>query len=521
MTKDAPDIWFSLLDCLFAAQSPSDIRKAQATVRRWVRQNPCHNNLPMESVLTLDDVAYRSWEAFDLPGAALRWRKALRLAECLPSETEYVALLRNNLAMALADSDPLEAIRLLRTARTWYNRHHPGSLKVAATLTNLGNMYLRMGRVAAGTASIEAALVLEQQHQASTYTLADTYRNLGIAHAKGGRNQDALAVYRTALSLYDLSEGTILDRAAVWGNIVNLLLDYGDLSGAEDYAVRALNVYEKMTPGTPPHASALATLGLVYEKRGDLETAERVLRGALAIEEICLPDSLAVARTRISLGAVLRRQKRFLEAKESVLLAVAIESRMGSDGAAFGESYGNLANLLIDEGDYASALNLHLTVWQTRRRLDADPIALARAESNIAECYQHLGNLKAAIRYRRRAWQTFIRRVGFSRESFQVARGLVLSLCEMGRMQEVMVVLDDVDRRVEGAIALLREDYDRLSLLNSVQDLMDLYLRTVQDPARRFAVLNRGRGRLVRLSHRERQPGHQSIGGLALIEGCV
>lgn len=510
-----PDSWFEALKRLFAATTPEEFRKERRAIRAWLRAHPDHPNALAESVASLDDLGHQAWKAQERATADHYWSRAYRLAQCGPAKSENRAILANNLAMARADTNPADCERLIVQAHRWYRRYAPDDAMVAMTCRNLGSIRFRQGKIAQGVALIEEAYRTGVRRGAPPKQVADSLRTLGIVYAQSGKRREALNAYREAEARFLALDPEGTDLGELWGNISTLLLDIGDLTGAEGYLNRCVERFERTRPGTKEHGWALATLARIYEKRNDLERAAQRLREALTLEQRFHPDSLAVARTQVWLSAVLRRMDRFAESRQALEHALEIERRHGVNSQGLSEAMGNL---LLSEERYAEALPYYEQALEFRMRRGTDPLDRARVRNNLAECHHHLGAFETAIRIRRLAWRVYGARAGYSGESFRAARGYVRSLLAVRRRKAALQVLEEALGRAGEAMGLLRSETDRLSLLASVGDLADLYVRHAPDDAARFRMLDRTRGRLVRVAIRERQPGHRIPVGTEMIE---
>jgi CHAT domain-containing protein/tetratricopeptide (TPR) repeat protein len=142
-------------------------------------------------------------------------------------------------------------------------------------------------------ASSRRAAVLNEQ--------ASSFRQLERLELAEQRQREALALVRPLFG----STGRI---AGYLSNLATILLDRGDLVGAEAWLVEALDVARRTRPDSVVEANLANNLGAVRQLRGDLVGAEEMHRRALALREAVVPGTpdLATSYENLSLVALAR-----------------------------------------------------------------------------------------------------------------------------------------------------------------------------------------------------------------------
>ncbi|HVS16858.1 MAG TPA: CHAT domain-containing tetratricopeptide repeat protein [Thermoanaerobaculia bacterium] len=131
--------------------------------------------------------------------------------------------------------------------------------------------------------------------------LASSLRQLERLELSEQRQREALALVRPLFG----STGRI---AGYLSNLATILLDRGDLAGAEAWFVEALEVARSDRPGSVVEANLYNNLGAVRQLRGDLVGAEDMHRKALALREALVPATpdLATSYENLALVALAR-----------------------------------------------------------------------------------------------------------------------------------------------------------------------------------------------------------------------
>ena len=134
--------------------------------------------------------------------------------------------------------------------------------EVPVAHNNLGNVYLKKGRLDAAISEYKMAISLNPSD-------AGLYNNLGAAYLKKGRLDAAIAEYQKAISLNPA------DALAHY----NLGVAYGG-KGKLDAAIAE---YRKTISLNPTNAPAHSNLGIIYARKGELDAAIAEYKKAISL----------------------------------------------------------------------------------------------------------------------------------------------------------------------------------------------------------------------------------------------
>ncbi len=164
----------------------------------------------------------------------------------------------------------------------------------------------------------------------SSVDLANAYGNLGIVHQRRGNLDEAEAMYRKALDLYE-ELGHKEGMARDYGNLGIVHQRRGNLDEAEALQRKALDLHKELgnKRGMANHYSSL---GNVHHSRGNLDEAEALHRKALArYEELGHKEGMANAY--VNLGIVHDARGNLDEAEAMYRKALDLLEKLGSPKA--------------------------------------------------------------------------------------------------------------------------------------------------------------------------------------------
>lgn len=152
----------------------------------------------------------------------------------------------------------------------------------------------------------------------------------------------------------------------------------------------ALNMREKLAPGSLPVADSFTLLAELAEDRGDWAAAKVKHERALSIRQAITPDGAEVAVTLDSLARVALQNEEAVVAEESLRRALAIRDRLGEESA---ETARNLCALGMIASDSESAfqwLSRSLAIME-KTASDAPDTAIVLGElGKVAEARNDL-----------------------------------------------------------------------------------------------------------------------------------
>ena len=161
-------------------------------------------------------------------------------------------------------------------------------------------------------------------------------------------------------------QGNSAGVATANNNLGLLLMDRGDLNGAEEMLRKSLEVEERLGK-LEGMAASYNNLGLLLVKRGDLNGAEEMYRKSLEISEK-LGDMGGIARAYTNLGNLLMNRGDLDRVEEMLRKSLEISDKLGNlEGMA--SAYGNLGLLLMDRGDLDGAEEMYRKSLEIEERL--------------------------------------------------------------------------------------------------------------------------------------------------------
>ncbi|MCA9712661.1 MAG: tetratricopeptide repeat protein, partial [Myxococcales bacterium] len=265
-----------------------------------------------------------------------------------------------------------------------------------------GNVSASQGHYAEAEEQLERAYGLAVEHEHSHLALS---ASTALAYVVGDlreRHEVGLKWGLTAEALARQPWAEPVRRAAVLGILGNIYYEGGRFGEALAVYEHALEVYERVDPGSGMITLTLANIGLVLHEQGRYEDALPILLDVLERREATLgPDHLAVAIVRHALGVTLRRMGRLDEA--SGQLRQALESRAYTLGPSHPElvsALNDLGALWEDLGELPRALDAYQRALSIGDAL-ADASESDRAESwlGVARVLRAHGMHDAAARH--------------------------------------------------------------------------------------------------------------------------
>ena len=205
----------------------------------------------------------------------------------------------------------------MRVSEALPNRAHVQ----AATHSNLGHLFMRMGQPAQAIGHLTLALHNAREVGETVNALYDQF-NLIAAYTSAGQPQQALAEAREALTLAEQIKHAFL-IAGIATNAAEACVMLNQLDEAEQFVQRALREEEERH-----RPSALVVLGQINQRRGQLPQAASILHQAIA-EAQAIQDLLCEAAALRALGDVLLKLGQADEAAAVFAQAAMLYEKMG------------------------------------------------------------------------------------------------------------------------------------------------------------------------------------------------
>lgn len=272
----------------------------------------------------------------------------------------------------------------------------------AATLNDLGMLYLIQGKYQQATPLLEQTLkfreqLLGQEHAATAASL----NNLALLYSAQGKYLLAEELLQRALSIRQcVLETDHPEIAQSQRNLAELYIAQGKYAAAETLYLQARCSQEKaLGLHHPEMAKTLNDLALLYRSRGEYEQAERFYQQALSIQEALLgsahPD---VAQTLNNLARLYRAQGKYAQAEPLYQRALTIRQEVfGREHPQVALSLHGLAKLYNSQGRYQQAENVGTQALRIQeRQLGNDHPDVAYTLGTLAKIYQGQQRLEEA-----------------------------------------------------------------------------------------------------------------------------
>lgn len=189
--------------------------------------------------------------------------------------------------------------------------------QLAITLNNLGMLYTKLNLLHQAEETIGQAVAIHRRY-GDRIGEAQSLSNLGSNYRAEHRLNEAAALFRESLELREkILDPRDREIAIAANNLAVVLQDQKRLTEAEPLILRALSIWQTVSPKHPMVAAALNNLGVLYTALNRYEEAEPRLSRAIAIAtEVLPPDHPNLASYRNSYAFLLRRLDRKKEAKQ-------------------------------------------------------------------------------------------------------------------------------------------------------------------------------------------------------------
>ncbi|HEV2965151.1 MAG TPA: tetratricopeptide repeat protein [Candidatus Angelobacter sp.] len=218
----------------------------------------------------------------------------------------------------------------------------------------------------------------------------------------------------------------------------------GDGAHAERYFRKALDIREKLAPGSLAVAGTLNNLGVLARTRGDLAKADGYLRQALEIREKLVPDSLEIALNLNNLGRVAEDRGELQEAESLHQRALELRTRLNPGSLDVAGSLGNLGNVAEQRGELDKAERYQLEAWEIRKKLAPESPDAAESFNAFGILASNRGDLIAAEKYNLQALD--IRKRKLLPNSIDLAASL-FNLAQVAWLRGDLATAEDYHRR--------------------------------------------------------------------------
>lgn len=287
------------------------------------------------------------------------------------SERARIEALHNDGQLSQTAGDLQTAADTLEQVVTQMEGIEPDSLRLSATLSNLGNILSDLDRHDDALAHLRRALEIRERRLGPEHPrTADTMAAISRALFSLGRFDEALEFSEQALEINERALGP--DHLGVARSLFSLgltLKDLGRQRDALDAFERAHRVYvANHGEEHPTVATALLNIAGVQDTLGD---SDQGYTNGLRAREIFVatlgPEHRNVGATDVNLGAIQQREGHPEQALAHYERALPVlEKAYGREHRQVAVVLNNMAGLIDDEGDHERALALYrqaIDIW--------------------------------------------------------------------------------------------------------------------------------------------------------------
>lgn len=206
---------------------------------------------------------------------------------------------------------------------------YPRDLQTAHTLSGLGHLHSRQGKMRQALAEAEEGLALTIQAAGeSDPETGMAYANVAQIHRVAGENDRAVPLLRKAHAIFERAYGPDTPRLASVLSQEGLELMYdGKLTLANDDMVRAVKMLSASPAGNVNLAVAEQNLGLLRLRQKKYAEADRLFSQALRLEEQYeARPGREMAQTLSLLSLVRGKERRFEDAESLKARAATLTS---------------------------------------------------------------------------------------------------------------------------------------------------------------------------------------------------
>jgi CHAT domain-containing protein len=321
-----------------------------------------------------------------------------------------------------------------------------------------------------------------------------------VARARGDLTSSQ-AFFSRALEMVERLEPGSLNAAGELVNFGMALHDIGEIAESDNYWRRAQAIFEKQGPSSVGMAIIFTDLGDNARLRGDFDRAERYLRKAVAIEEKADPGSSGYAAMLKDLADVLRDRGNNRGAEEYVRQSLAMLEKLVPGSLDEAECRQSLGDLLLNQNDFDAAEQAYLPALAIREKLAPDGLATAETLQSLGDLFLARGDMTRAKNDYRRALTIREKLAPGSLDHANTLAGLARIARREGQLDEAIAYyrqsLDALERQtarlggstdVQAVFRARHEDYYR--------EYIDL-LASQNKPELAFVVLERSRARAL------------------------
>jgi tetratricopeptide (TPR) repeat protein len=305
------------------------------------------------------------------------------------------------------------------------------NLSIAASISNLGELYKLQGRYAEAEPFCIQALVLSQELLGKHYLVAANINNLGTLYKSQGRYVEAEPLLKQALTLSkELLGENHSDVATIISNLAGLYCLQGRYAEAEPLFIQALVLSQELL-GEDDLSVAISINNLagLYKSQGRYAEAEPLLKQALAMKQELLEESHPSVATSINnLAELYYLQGKYDEAEPLLKQTLTMRRELlGESHPDVAASINNLGWLYKLQGKYDEAESLlKQALALMQELLGVFHPDVATNLSNLALLYQDMRRYSEALKLIQQTIQIYKPTLGLDHPNTKAAERCLL-----------------------------------------------------------------------------------------------
>ena len=393
--RDAAQRESQFLNSIFEAATPGEARGKQVTARQLLdagakRIDADLADRPLLRATMLNNIglAYLSLGVYDRAEALLRNAYDVRRRTLGTNNLDTAASLNDWALVLRLEAKYQVAEPLLRQSLAIRQKLLRGGLPVAESLSYLGECLYWESRWKEAEPLLRQALAIKRT--LSSAPEQGTWNFLGLVLEREGRYQEAAKILHEAVEMNRQRQGTDGPSYVVsLHNLSGVLIDAGDLSGAETTAREVLAIRRKILGNDHPDLYySLNNLGWILLQEGDWKSAEPfLLENLRLVSKLFGEASTKMVIARKNWGLLRQQRGDYAGARQSFQTALETAQRTaGGDSWYVARVLLGFGELEFDARRYAAAEQYARQALSLSTKLGgADSPDVASALIDIAE----------------------------------------------------------------------------------------------------------------------------------------
>jgi len=285
----------------------------------------------------------------------------------------------------------------------------------------IGKLLHEKGEFRRAQEAYEQERSIHEQHWGRNLGFARATYNLGVLAWRARDLDSAGELLHLALELQEKLAPGSLNLAFTYNSLGSLSIARSNLATAETYLTKALEIQERWRPGSRHVAASLNNLAVIAERNDQIKRALELHRRALEIRQKENPNSEEVADSLSNLGVLFKRLGNNQQATDYYELALQIKLKTSPDSLTLAGTLTNLGSVAADRGDLDLAEDYYRRASDIiQRKAPESPEAVAIL-NNYANILTDRGDLDFAATLHKKALKI---QEEIAPDSLEVARSL-------------------------------------------------------------------------------------------------